>query len=281
MQDNVQHRILNALLVALRPLARALLRAGIGYREFAEISKSAFVDVATRDYGLRGRPTNISRVAVMTGLTRKEVRRLRDKAEAGDDTDIARPVPMAVILHRWFTEPDFLDAAGNPRELEFDAGSGSFSDLVRRFGGDIPPGAMRTELKRIQAVEETESGGLRAIKRNVSGKEINERLADGLEVLVYPTALALAHNTAEDIGGDTWVLRTASTSGVRKSDVPRLRRISSDRLTEFIESIDDLFAAYETLNDDEQSEASDRAIGVGVIYFEEGSADAGVFRRIS
>ena len=48
-----------------------------------------------------------------------------------------------------------------------------------------------------------------------------------------------------------------------------------------IESIDDLFAAYETLNDDEQSEASDRAIGVGVIYFEEGSTDAGIFRRIS
>jgi hypothetical protein len=216
----------------------------------------------------------------MTGLTRKEVRRLRDKAESGDDTDIARPVPMAIILHRWFTEPDFLDAAGNPRELAFDAGSGSFSDLVRRFGGDIPPGAMRTELKRIQAVEETESGALRALKRNVSGKEINERLADGLEVLIYPTALALAHNTAEDVA-DTWVLRTASTSGVRKSDIPRLRRISSDRLTEFIESIDDLFAAYETLNDDEQSEASDSAIGVGVIYFEEGSTDAGVFNRIS
>ena len=281
MQDNVQRRILNALLVALRPLARALLRAGIGYREFAEISKSAFVDVATKDYGLRGRPTNISRVAVMTGLTRKEVRRLRDKSDAGDQTEISRPVPMAIILHRWFTEPDFLDESGSPRDLAFDSGVGSFSDLVRRYGGDIPPGAMRTELKRINAIDETESGTLRVLKRNVSGKEINERLADGLELLVYPTALALAHNTASDTGDETWIMRTAATSGVRTSDVPRLRRISSDRLSEFVDSIDDLFAAYETLSDDEKVGGAGRAIGVGVIYFEETEADTGVFGRIS
>ena len=62
MQDTIQRQILEALLIAIRPLARALLRAGIGYREFAEISKTAFVDIATKDYGLRGRPTNISRV---------------------------------------------------------------------------------------------------------------------------------------------------------------------------------------------------------------------------
>ena len=86
MQDTAQREILQALLVALRPLARALLRAGIGYREFEEISKTAFVDVSTRDYGLRGRPTNISRVAVMTGLTRKEVRRIREKSESGEET---------------------------------------------------------------------------------------------------------------------------------------------------------------------------------------------------
>ena len=281
MQDIIQRRILNALLVALRPLARALLRAGIGYREFAEISKSAFVDVATKDYGLRGRPTNISRVAVMTGLTRKEVRRLRNKSESGDETEITRPMPMAIILHRWFTESDFLDSAGKPRDLTFDGGPNSFSDLVRRYGGDIPPGAMRTEMKRINAIEELESGAVRALKRNVSGREVNERLADGLEVLIYPATHALAHNTGLGPGDETWVMRTASSSGVRESDVPRLRRISSDRLAEFVDSTDDLFAAYETLHDDDPSDESGRAIGVSVVYFEEDKSDEGVFSRIT
>ena len=281
MQDTIHRRILSALLVALRPLAKSLLRAGIGYREFAEISKSAFVDVATKDYGIRGRPTNISRVAVMTGLTRKEVRRLRDKAGNGDETEIARPMPMAIILHRWFTESDYLGDDGKPRELDFDSGPHSFSDLVRKYGGDIPPGAMRTELKRINAIKVTTGGRLRVLKRNVSGKEVNERLADGLELLIYPTALALANNTGLEPDEETWVMRTAATSHVRETDVPRLRRISSDRLAEFIDSIDDLFAAYETLHDDGVSQSSERALGVGVIYFEEENSDTAVFSKIS
>ena len=76
-------------------------------------------------------------------------------------------------------------------------------------------------------------------------------------------------------------MRTAATSRVRESDVPRLRRISSDRLAEFVESIDDLFAAYETLHDDDPTETSARAIGIGVIYFEEDRSDAGIFCKIS
>jgi len=65
MQDKIKKQILDAFFVVLRPIARILLRYGIGFREFAEIAKSAFVDVATTEHGIRGRPTNISRVAVV------------------------------------------------------------------------------------------------------------------------------------------------------------------------------------------------------------------------
>lgn len=279
MQDTIQQQILSALLIALRPLARALLRAGIGHREFNEISKSAFVDVATKDYGLRGRPTNISRVAVMTGLTRKEVRRLRNKGAAGDETEVARTTPMGVVLHRWYTESEFLSASGEPKVLQFDKGPNSFSDLVRRYGGDIPPGAMRTELKRINAVVEGEDGSLRAIKRNVSRKEVHERLIDGLSIVIYPAILALAHNTNADSPDSTWIMRTAATSRVRDRDMPRVRRIGSDRLVEFVESIDDLFAAYETLHDDDPVGSSDTSIGIGVFYFEEDKKDSYVYDK--
>ena len=95
MNNNSKSAPLLALLKALMPIARLLMKCGVGYREFAEIAKCAFVDVATQDYGLRGRPTNISRVAVMTGLTRKEVKRLRDKIQAGAQID-AHDAALAV-----------------------------------------------------------------------------------------------------------------------------------------------------------------------------------------
>ncbi len=277
MQDTIHRHILSALLIALRPLARALLRAGIGHREFNEISKSAYVDVATKDYGLRGRPTNISRVAVMTGLTRKEVKRLRNKVEAGEETDVGRLTPMGVVLHRWYTEIDFLTETGEPKDLRFDGGKNSFSDLVRKYGGDIPPGAMRTELKRIDAVTEVGDGILRALKRNVSRQDVDDRLVDGLSVVIYPAMLTLANNTDSDGPDTTWIMRTAATSRVRERDVPRVRRIGSDRLVEFVESIDDLFAAYETLHDDDPSDSSEKSVGIGVFYFEEDKSETNVF----
>ena len=106
MQDKTQRQILAAFLVILRPIARILLRFGIGFREFSEIAKTAFVDVASSDYGLRGRPTNISRVAVMTGLTRKEVKRLRDKIERGEETVVIKATPLSEVLHRWYSDTD-------------------------------------------------------------------------------------------------------------------------------------------------------------------------------
>ena len=137
MQDKIQKQILSAFFVVLRPIAKILLRYGIGFREFAEVAKASFVDVATADYGIRGRPTNISRVAVMTGLTRKEVRRIRDKLESAEQATVTRTTPMSDVLHSWYSDDEFLTGSGRPATLPFHGDKGSFSHLVRRFGGDM------------------------------------------------------------------------------------------------------------------------------------------------
>jgi len=277
MQDPSQKNLLKALLLFLKPIARALLSAGIGHREFSEISKAAFVDVATKDYGLRGRPTNISRVAVMTGLTRKEVRRIRDKADAGEETMVVRTTPLAEILHRWYTDPEFVGPDGRPISLPFEGEELSFAALVRKYGGDIPPGAMRTELKRIGAVDESADGSLTILKRSVSGLNSFERLVNGLAAVMYPAGVTLANNSQTD-NDETWIHRTSATRYVRKDDLPRLRRICSERLVEFSESIDDLFAAYEALYEGDRIDSPDQAVGIGVFYFEEDKNESDVFR---
>jgi hypothetical protein len=149
--------------------------------------------------------------------------------------------------------------------------------MVKNFGGDMP-GAMRTELKRIKAVEELDDGSLRVLKRNVSGLDVHDKLIAGLAVTLYPVALAIAHNTNTKSGSESWVLRTASTDRIRENDMSRLRRISADRLAEFAESIDDLFVAYETLHEGENSEPAKRAVGIGVYYFEEDKTESNIFK---
>ena len=269
MQNDIQQQILGAVLVVLRPIARALLRAGVGYREFSEIAKTAFVDVAGKDYGLRGRPTNISRVAVMTGLTRKEVRRIREKIQNGEESVVVKTTPLSEILHRWYSETEFLNSKGRPAVLPFPGESGSFSSLVRRFGGDIPPGAMRTELKRVGAVEEDEDGNLTVVSRTIHPDGPRDKLIAAMVHAVYPLISTVAHNVDPEKEEEGWAQLSAFSQSIRKTDLPRLRRISFDRLSEVAESIDDLFMAYETLHENDNSAPDNNTVAVGVFYFEE------------
>jgi hypothetical protein len=269
MQDDIQKRILGAFLIVLRPMARILLRFGIGFREFSEVAKMAFIDVATSDYGLRGRPTNVSRIAVMTGLTRKEVKRLRDKLSSGEDRLTVRTTPLCEVLHMWHAEDDFLDHNGRPAKLPFAGKSPSFGDLVRRFGGDIPPGAMRTELKRVGAVHEDDDGSLSVIRRSVRPAGKHDNLIAALAHSAYPLLSNIAHNLNVADEGERWGQFTAFTRSVKHSDIRRLRRISFDRLEETAESFDDLFIAYESLNEADNDQESRTTIAVGVFYFED------------
>ena len=273
MQDHINRQILSAFLVVLKPIARILLRYGIGFREFAEVAKTAFVDVASRDFGLRGRPTNISRVAVMTGLTRKEVRRLRDKINDGDNSVVVKTTPLWDVLHHWHSDSDFTDRSGGPLTLPFAGTKGSFSDLVRKYGGDIPPGAMRTELKRVGAVKEVEGGALEVLKRTFRAEEDHDSLVASLIHVVYPVLATVNHNSNSSRDGETWPEYAAYTSLVRKSDVPRLKRIASDRIVDFAKSVDDLFMAYETLYEDSENSEEKSTLAVGVFYFEEREKD--------
>jgi hypothetical protein len=269
MQDKIKKQILDAIFLVLRPVAKILLRYGIGFREFGEVAKTAFVDVATSDYGIRGRPTNISRVAVMTGLTRKEVRRIRDQRESGRNTIAIKTTPLTTVLHRWHSEEDYLDEEGRPATLPFAGDDSSFSSLVRRFGGDIPPGAMRTELKRVGALVEDENGNVRAIRRAIHPKTDHDNLCASLAHSAYPLLSTIAHNTNPDLSEPSWAQLTAFTADIRESDIPRIRRISVDRLTEVAESFDDVFMAYEKMSDSDEDDGPRRPIAVSVFYFEE------------
>ena len=274
MQEKLKQQVLNTFLLVMRPIVRILLRYGIGYREFVEVVKTAFVDVASSDFGLRGRPTNISRVAVMTGLTRKEVRRLRDKLGSGDTIIAVKTTPLADVLHHWHAQPEFTDLSGQPKALSFSGNKDSFAELVRRYGGDVPAGAMRTEMKRVGAIVENESGQLTATQRGFRPGSRHENLLTLLVHGAYAMLSNIAHNTDADRVGDSWAHRIAFTTSLQGGDKRQLRRIAKDRIIEFSESIDDIFMTYEALQDAGTDSKDHDAIAVGVFYFEEHDGNA-------
>jgi hypothetical protein len=275
MQQNQQQKILRAFRLVLRPIVKMLLRYGIGYNAFAETVKTVFVDIGSSEFGIRGRPTNISRVAVMTGLTRKEVRRLRSKLENGDDELSVRTTPITEILTRWHSELDFLDREDRPSTLRFSDGPNSFAELVKRFAGDVPPGAMRTELKRMQLVEEHDDGSLSVKSRALQPQDSTDNLLTSLAHCAYPLLATIARNTesSRTPGEGNPQFATYSLS-INEADRTRVRRISRDRLSEAAVSFDDLFTAYESSSDMGGAQSENPVVMVGLYYFEETDLNA-------
>ena len=196
MSERGTGSILESLAGFLVPVSRFLLRAGVTYKDFEEIAKRAFVQSAIQSYGVRGRPTNVSRVALLTGLTRKEVKQIKE----GQDTVLGayerERSLSAEVLHRWHTAAEYVDADTRmPIVLPF-AGDGlSFSSLVRACMRDIPPGAVRAELKRQGAIVELDSGELKVVKREAIPLDAFEKLVEGIETGLGPMAETIAHNS--------------------------------------------------------------------------------------
>jgi len=274
MEEKLKQQVLDAFLLIMRPIARILLRYGISHREFSEVAKTAFVDIGSKDFGLRGRQTNISRVAVMTGLTRKEVKRVRDEIAGGERSVAVKTTPISDVLHQWHAHADYTDKNGAPLDLPFSGDAGSFTSLVRAYGGDVPAGAMRTEMVRVGVVTQEPNNELRVVARGMRPDSDHERLMTMLVHGGYALLSNIAHNTDPSSSDATWASRIAYTTALQESDSGQLRRITKDRIADFAESIDDLFIAYESLKSDSDESEDGAPVAVGVFYFEERDKDA-------
>ena len=263
MPAAVRERILAACYQFLQPIARFLLRSGISYREFEVAVKRAFVSVAAVDYGLRGRPTNISRISAMTGIPRKEVRRWRNSMEDSPVQPWVRLGPPGDLLHGWFTDAQFQDESGRALPLPYDEGNESFCELARRYAGDIPPGALRSELERLGIIEETTDGRLRPLQRHVVPSEFDEKLLTSLSFNLYALATTIAHNSNPTRHGPGHIERFVNNECIPISERPEVRAELRRRIQAFSEEIDDFLAAKEDL-----SQRSDRSVGMGVYYYE-------------
>ena len=272
MNSDIQVRMLNAVYACLLPVARLLLRAGITYRQFDSVAKRAFVSEAQSESDVRGRRTNTSRVAVKTGLSRKEVRRIResmsDAASLGFGSATDQSGPPARVLHAWHADARFLDSQGVPRTLSFQDDESGFSALVRAVAGDVPPGAVRAELRRAGAVLELDDGRLRALKRYYVPGDVDEKAITVISGLLFPMAAGIAHNANPARTSSGFIQRFAFSDSLDEQSQFEFQQWSRIQATRFIESMDEWLAAHESEESAFEHIAQRTTSGIGVFYYE-------------
>ena len=223
----------------LRPLASMLLRFGMTWKEFSDLSKSVFVQAATEEFGINGRPTNVSRVSILTGIGRKEVKRQRDLTKANLPPVKRKTTDATRLLSGWHQDPEFLDANSNPKLLPATGNGPTFETLFGRYGGDIAMPTMLKELIKTNALERQESGELKVLTRYYQPS-----VADSESIQF---AVDRIHDVIETMNNDIFVDESKGPrfAGFAANDafpvdaIPAFRDYLDKRGQEFLEEIDD------------------------------------------
>ena len=249
-----------------RPVARVLLRAGVNWREIAEVGKVTYVEVATNEFGIRGRPTNVSRVAIMTGFTRREVRRLRDLLERETPESFTRMNYATRVLSGWWQDPAFADGHGRPRRLSVNGEEPSFAALCSRYSGDVPATTLLKELRHVGAVAEDEDGRLVAKSRVY------------IPVLMDPEQMLRSGSVLEDMGNTvaynlhrqsddpSRFERRATNTNMPETTVAEFRDFVEKEGQAFLEKVDGWLTEHECNENDDSNRVR---LGFGGYWIEE------------
>jgi hypothetical protein len=258
--------ILETLGLLLEPIVLLLLKSGVTWKEFASVARAKFVEVATREFGIRGRPTNVSRVAILTGLDRRDVAKLR--VPATTDTQpgfMSRPTQ---VLEGWYGDLEFLTPGSTPRDLEIDRGGNDFAALVRRYAPGIPVVAMVKELSAAGAIEKTKSGKLRALKRSFIPRELGDNQLRLWGSALRDLGTTLENNVARAKTDPARFERRALNLNVDPRALPDFKAFLETEGQAFLERVDAWLLAHRIDDQDATGSAGIR-LGVGVYHIQD------------
>ena len=265
MSLDVKTTLENACRALLHPVALVALRCGMTFREFAEISKSVFVSVATDEFGLRGRPTNISRVSILTGISRKEVKRQREILEEGALPASSKTTDATRLLSGWHQDANYLDGDGKPLALPVDGPRPSFQSLFETYGGDTPPQTLLRELLSAGSAEKDGDERIVAIRRYHMPANLDAGNLRFFGTNLFDHAAALANNLADD-GRPKRLEGFAVDPKVDAAHAAEFREFLDRRGQAFLEEVDDWLASHQIEPGD--ADASPIRLGLGVYAIE-------------
>jgi len=226
----------------LRPLVRILLKHGVTYGEVSEVVKTSFVTIAAQEFRVPGKKMSKARIAIVTGLTRKEVHRLSKIDQKEVFTQKTNLNRITRVLSGWHTDPDYVGPYGLPLEIRYDSeqpNDVTFVRLVQQYSGDMTPRAMLDELMRVGALRETDHNWFKVLKREyvpeALAPDFLERLGRGVHDYVH----TLEENMQKyDDKLGRFERFVSPEKGLRQQDLPKFDAYLRIRCQALLEELD-------------------------------------------
>ncbi len=267
MSQSTNQILYAAILKLIRPLIRILLRNSVTFGTFSDLVKSVYVDLASKEFGIEGRKQTISRVSILTGLNRKEVRRVKALPLPYDEGVGERYNRAARVISGWVRDSRFHDADGNPLDLPLEGEESSFSQVVKIFSGDVPVRAILDELTRADCVTRLENGKIVLKTRAYLPKAESGEKLEILGTDVRDLISTIDHNLGPE--REPFFQRKVAYDNLPQEVLDHLREMSAKKAQALLEEMDHWLAQRDRDTNPLAKGSGRKRAGIGVYYFEE------------
>ncbi len=259
--------LIAALRRMLRPLVRLMISKGVTLPTLTNLLKETFVSVAEEDFPVQGKRQTDSRINLLTGVHRKDVKRLREKQPS------ARVMPQTVglgaqIVSRWVSDPLTTDSEGRPIPLPRQGKSPadpSFDGLVEGISKDVRPRAVLDEWLRLGVASMDENDRVMLNRQAFVPEKGFDEKAFYFGRNIHDHLAATTHNLIGD--GNPRLERSVHYRGLTESSVNSLAEEAEKVGMEALLTLNRL--ALEHVDADKCKDGADQRFNFGLYFFDD------------
>jgi len=141
--------LIKAVRKMLKPLVRLLIQQNITFVGLQNLLKRTYIEVAEESFCLKNKKLTDSRISLLTGIHRADVKRIRHEAPGQLTEKEIKAGLSAQMIAKWTGDPDYLDPQQRPKPLLKSASTenpqANFEDLVLSVSKDKHPRSLMDE----------------------------------------------------------------------------------------------------------------------------------------
>ena len=262
--NKTQTALVRAVTMLCRPLIRLLIEKGITFPQFRELMKELYVEVADEQFSLDDKKPSDSRIFVLTGIHRKDIKRLRQKNEEGDQQVTSSASLSGEIIARWNSMSDYLDDKGKPMPLlKIGAGDETgFDQLVCSVSKDVRSRVILEEWLRLNIVRLKDDYVVLNKSAFVTNKEFKE-MAYYLGHNVHDHMASCVNNILDE--DEAMLERSVYYASLTESSINKLKTIASKKGDDLLQHLNK--QAIKLYDADKDKDDATHRMRLGVYWF--------------
>jgi len=267
--------VLDAFCTALRPIIKLMLRNGVDVAQFTSMARAVYVSVAQDEefalIGGNGNPRKIthSRISMLTGINRKEVKQL---IEMGDVAPRHTTANRAVrVLTGWVKDEHFQDKRGEPKPLSYggETKEASFEELAYKYSADTTVRVILDELIHVGSVRLDDNGYVVLIEKGYVPVFSHEEMINVGSRALADLANTAAYNIHRPKDSPARLQMTVRYDDVPVQGASYYRAMLKNDAEEFISQQNKNLSSFDRSINPEVEGSGRCKVGVGIYYIEE------------